>query len=483
MQNGKQRVGVACVQPLRELCRSGTACTACTANADAGSGFPPCRSFQRSRGAGRRICPNPVERRRRANKGRPGPSRHAPRRRQPPASPGRRPSAAMQARALLLRHVLIEHHLHTVAQRRDVRFRRHQKRDRTLKLLRVGFALAGFDRREERRPDRAEFKVAKRAARQARSREICARLEEQRRQLAPHNSEQLRFTAAPGGELAGLRQKCHATFDPLWKSGRVTRQQMYRHRRAGWACGRGMSLRHVRLRDLPPRTGGIRAPQVPVRAAAEARHRPYGRARMKAQIPRPRWRANWLAKNVENRRFVSINSPNYVRSQVVRPRGGRKSSKNNAIQGSLGETTSIESHDEFSTGPKLQPLGVQFELDLDMVGRKLALVAEAKSLFGTRAARKLWRDLGLPDVQHDQRRTGSSVMLGHFQRFLSACTIADTSAEITARDLRSRYDRWRVSAGAPELSSVWFGRLARDCGLDRRKSGSIIYIGVGLRAA
>ena len=70
-------------------------------------------------------------------------------------------------------------------------------------------------------------------------------------------------------------------------------------------------------------------------------------------------------------------------------------------------------------------VGCQLELDLDHIDKKRALVAEARATFGIAAARRLWVDLGLPDVTHGRRRDGNAQMIGHFRQFLAECVIED----------------------------------------------------------
>lgn len=123
----------------------------------------------------------------------------------------------------------------------------------------------------------------------------------------------------------------------------------------------------------------------------------------------------------------------------------------------------------------------QLELDLDHIGEKRALVAEARATFGIAAARRLWGALGLPEVSERRLPRGNERARRAFDSFLRACTVPDCGAEIRSKDLHQRYERWAHAAGEMRLSAMHFGKLAHRHGISSRKSGTTIYLGIALR--
>lgn len=123
----------------------------------------------------------------------------------------------------------------------------------------------------------------------------------------------------------------------------------------------------------------------------------------------------------------------------------------------------------------------QLELDLDGLDKKRALVAEARVTFGIAVARRLWVELGLPQVPGREGPRGSDLARRAFDRFLQECTVTNIAAEVRSRDLYRRYELWARAAGAQPLSAMHFGKLAHRSGILSRKSYTTIYLGIALR--
>ncbi len=121
----------------------------------------------------------------------------------------------------------------------------------------------------------------------------------------------------------------------------------------------------------------------------------------------------------------------------------------------------------------------QLEFDFTLVERKRALVEEARHTFGVGAARRLWRQLGLPEVSRKPPRH-DELKLGRFRQFLADCTNFNPTAEVPASLLFESYQQWALSTRMPSISRSMFGRLAGACGIPRRKCYSTVYLGIEL---
>lgn len=122
--------------------------------------------------------------------------------------------------------------------------------------------------------------------------------------------------------------------------------------------------------------------------------------------------------------------------------------------------------------PHSPAAGGMGEIDLRT---KLSLISETRQLFGLRAAKRLWLDLGLPqppDRAHP--RTCEAVA------FLRATTEPDPLSEIPFAELYERYRIWAGDMGsAAIISQVGFGKYLMRSGLvTARKSGSTVYAGI-----
>ncbi|WP_156939406.1 hypothetical protein [Mesorhizobium sp. LNHC229A00] len=119
-------------------------------------------------------------------------------------------------------------------------------------------------------------------------------------------------------------------------------------------------------------------------------------------------------------------------------------------------------------------------VDWDKVALKLSLVDHARILFGMRAARQMWADLGLPSPA-DRPNSGAP---GGVIDFLREATKQDMFGEINATDLHSRYREWAESRGIVPCSPSAFGKYAaRERIAVRRGGGATYYCGLRLKEA
>lgn len=126
---------------------------------------------------------------------------------------------------------------------------------------------------------------------------------------------------------------------------------------------------------------------------------------------------------------------------------------------------------------------------------KLDVVREAKALFGSSVAQRVWVELGLPGVsgaadstdapEGGAGRVSDRTRVGYHSSgiaaFVADCVVADQAASIPAGDLYAAYKRWRDGKPLPLLVPAWFGRYISASGIVRRKSNSTIYLAVRLR--
>lgn len=131
----------------------------------------------------------------------------------------------------------------------------------------------------------------------------------------------------------------------------------------------------------------------------------------------------------------------------------------------------------FQYRPKISVSFSQTDLSL-----KLALVREAKALFGVSGARSVWLSLGLPLSQATRQNPGphKGSVIDQITAFLEECTVVDLQCEIRAVEMFGAYEAWQSRSPFPRLSLTMFGRTLSSVHVKRRKSSGIIYQGLRL---
>ncbi|UCI17875.1 hypothetical protein FJ970_22610 [Mesorhizobium sp. B2-1-8] len=106
---------------------------------------------------------------------------------------------------------------------------------------------------------------------------------------------------------------------------------------------------------------------------------------------------------------------------------------------------------------------------------KLSLISETRQLFGIRAARRLWSELGLPQPPDREHPRACAVV-----SFLKATTEPDPLSELPFSEIYQRYLIWAGDTGsAAIIGQHAFGKYLTRSGLvTARKSGSTIYAGI-----
>lgn len=119
----------------------------------------------------------------------------------------------------------------------------------------------------------------------------------------------------------------------------------------------------------------------------------------------------------------------------------------------------------------------------------LAVIREARLLFGRRAARALWPQLGLPEVDQDDVLASEQApgamrlnggMVGRFLR--QTCEIGEDSRmrpwRVMKRDLFELYQAWCGQTGSQELVEREFARQMVSMGASDKHSNGAWWIGI-----
>jgi len=121
-------------------------------------------------------------------------------------------------------------------------------------------------------------------------------------------------------------------------------------------------------------------------------------------------------------------------------------------------------------------------LDFDAMAERMRMVREARLLYGRSAAKRLWVDLGLPDVSPKAAPltiTGYAIeeTVGDW---MSACTTFVTGHKVEATALYRHYVWWCTSTDRRHVSQSAFGRQLTYAGIYGRHSGRVHRIGLKL---
>ena len=111
------------------------------------------------------------------------------------------------------------------------------------------------------------------------------------------------------------------------------------------------------------------------------------------------------------------------------------------------------------------------------VADRVALVTEARKLFGAHAARRLWFRLGLPFPDVGKSAPPSAPEI---EEFLSTVLVCDPFGEIAAAEAYEAFASWARRSGKPVTTLTVFGRVMRSAGLACRRSSGVRYTGYRL---
>lgn len=128
------------------------------------------------------------------------------------------------------------------------------------------------------------------------------------------------------------------------------------------------------------------------------------------------------------------------------------------------------------------------EIDLMEVGPALAVVREARQLFGRSAARRLWTRVGLPDPLVTQsadtavvdRLVDGGTVAESVREWLAVRTRAAPGAKIRSMELYRDYERWAQDTGQRVEAITKWGRDLCRLGVVSFKSGPVWRTGIEL---
>jgi len=110
---------------------------------------------------------------------------------------------------------------------------------------------------------------------------------------------------------------------------------------------------------------------------------------------------------------------------------------------------------------------------------KIALVTEARILFGIPVGRRLWREFDLPFPGErkpvvDRHQHG----VDEIKEFSDEQMTAADGARIRAEDVYVHYHRWCGKHGREAMTQTMFGRLSERAGLKKVRDGRVYYCDV-----
>lgn len=124
---------------------------------------------------------------------------------------------------------------------------------------------------------------------------------------------------------------------------------------------------------------------------------------------------------------------------------------------------------------------------LETLGPALAIVREARQLFGRPAARRLWPRLGLPDPNENTPLLSAfepnytTEMCENFKLWLAERTFPDAGGRVGSTQLFDDYVVWCKEQEIVPHNLTKFGRLLNKAGVPSAKYGRIYRTGIGLK--
>ena len=122
-----------------------------------------------------------------------------------------------------------------------------------------------------------------------------------------------------------------------------------------------------------------------------------------------------------------------------------------------------------------QPETAYPSVDWSNFERKARVVETALRLYGKKAARRLWSDLGLPEVPGFPRTRPDAALLANVGAFVDACMVRDDHGQLSAIEAHAAYCRWAVARGADRLTLAMFGRLMNHSAIPKRHRRHVTY--------
>jgi len=123
-------------------------------------------------------------------------------------------------------------------------------------------------------------------------------------------------------------------------------------------------------------------------------------------------------------------------------------------------------------------LGLFQECSIEL---KLAVITEARNLFGPKIGREVWHQLGFPNfVNFTVSRAFDTPLAKQVSSFVGSCLVNEPGASTGAAELYAAFSRWCDCYGHPVASQTAFGRTLTRLSVKRRVSHRASYLDVRL---
>jgi P22_AR N-terminal domain len=128
-----------------------------------------------------------------------------------------------------------------------------------------------------------------------------------------------------------------------------------------------------------------------------------------------------------------------------------------------------------------------FSEPLHEINTKARLVEIAMRLGGKAAGRKVWFEMGLPDIpeingKHAAFKGKPTQGLEFVQQFLDDCTEEQTGGRVQASALYEAFCKWVERTKSPQMTQTAFGRSLNVLGLGKTRNERLrFYLGIRIR--
>ena len=123
----------------------------------------------------------------------------------------------------------------------------------------------------------------------------------------------------------------------------------------------------------------------------------------------------------------------------------------------------------FGVSPEISDPTIHW--DWQMISAKMGLLRETRLTFGQSAARRMWAQLGLPDMATDEAHVGSHSDAQFVKAFVEEQMEQDRTALTPLQEAHRAYQQWATLHNAPEMGLNAFGKYTSNLGIRKKKWG------------
>lgn len=122
-------------------------------------------------------------------------------------------------------------------------------------------------------------------------------------------------------------------------------------------------------------------------------------------------------------------------------------------------------------------------IDIDAMSERMRMVRETRLLYGRQAAKRLWEDLGLPDVSPRGRPPSfpGGILEESVAEWMDQCTEIVRGHKVESSTLFQHYVWWCGQMERRHVSLTMFGRQLTCAGIFAQKSGRVQRIGLKIK--